>query len=257
MPDTTDPIVTEDTSTPYVDAVKAYMEENNISTESNAAEESVPSTHNELLNEDPTAPAEETTEEDKHITDMNVTLQTDTAFIEDELDRMQNLSNVVVKGFEYKISQDEKEAYLKAMLNNKPVVLTIRTAAGKINITCRSLSVYEIELATNAGIQFVETHPNSAEAEIRWRSEIQKYRLTMQMVKINSELLDTLSFSPEPGKVQEHIKLLRERATQIFSNMNVVRWRCAIHALNIFEYKLNRMNELALMPDFLSPDELD
>lgn len=255
------PTVTEDTATPYADSVKAYMEENNISTEdatlpTEEATKAHTEVHEELLKEDSVkdeAASEEATLKPKVPND--ITLQTDTAFIDDELERMTNLSNVTVKGFEYEITRSEKDAYLRCMLNDQPVILTIRTLGSNTEATCRSLSVYEIELATQAGIQFVEEIESQAVAEIRWRAEVQKYRLAMQLVKFNRTMMDYLQFKPEPGKLQEHINLLRERATQVFSTMSVLRWKVSIHALNIFEYKLNRLNELALSPDFLSPDE--
>ena len=262
----------EDTSSDQIDDVRKYMEEQGIAipvSEDENAEAATPS-------EDAIAPADEETAEHDNLLDESdeeddydpdeeqevrknqIQLAIDRAYAEDALEQMTNLYQTHVKGFEYKISEEEKEAYLRCMLNDTPVILTITTLGTNVPVTCRGLSVYEIELATYAGIQFVKEREEQREmAELMWRSEVQKYRLAMQMMKFSDTMYDYLEFKPEPGKLEEHCTKLRRIAAERFGNMNVIRWKMCIHALNIFEHKLTRLNELALMPDFISPGGLD
>lgn len=266
----------EDTSSDQIDDVKKFMEEQGIAipvdesaaqevpaqeeTEPASAEEESPNAvQEELLQEEaPDDDDEYDPEAERLARQRDIQLAIDEAYANDALEEMSNLYKTTVKGFEYKITDDEKEAYLRCMLNDTPVILTVTTLGSDIDVTCRGLSVYEIELATYAGIQFVKNFDNQKEmAELMWKSEIQKYRLTMQLMKFQSTMYDYLTFSPEPGKLDEHCAKLRKVAAERFGAMNIIKWKMCIHALNIFEHKLTRLNELALMPDFLSPGESD
>lgn len=247
QPDTT---TAPDTSSEYIDDVKAYLEEEETTEQQEPEQDNIPE---DIMQEEP-EPSKpiDIPEPPKY---QNISLKTDTSFIDDQLEAMSNLYQTTVKGFEYKITQDDKEDYLRCMLTDAPVILPVITKGSGIKVVCRALSVYEVELATYAGIQHVKNSQHPEMAELTWRSEVQKYRLSMQVMQLGKDKMDYLSFKPEIGKLQEHCDMLRKLATERFGNMSIIRWRLCIHALNIFEHKLTRLNELALMPDFLSPDE--
>lgn len=264
----------KDTSSPYIDDVRAFLEEDEETAAVVASEEKEEKSTAEEEEEAAETPEEtweapipddlfsnrEDEDEDEEDTKSEpfqgkISLHTDTAFIDDQLEAMSNLYQTTVKGFEYKITQEEKEEYLRCMLMDKPITMEVKTAGSNVGVTCRALSVYEIELATYAGMQYMKNAEDTYMAEMTWRSEVQKYRLAMQAMQIGRDKVDYLSYKPEPGKLQENARDLQQKANERFGTMNVIRWRLCVHALNVFEHKLTRLNELALMPDFLSPGD--
>lgn len=272
MKDNTPTPEPKDTSSQYIDDVRAFLEEDaetatetapEITEESTeqeeATEEAESGTWEAPIPDDLFAKSEDEDEDEEPQEPEqfkgNVSLRTDTTFIDDQLEAMSNLYQTVVKGFEYKITQDEKEEYLRCMLMDKPIIMEVKAAGSNMGITCRALSVYEIELATYAGVQYMKNCEDTYMAELSWRSEVQKYRLAMQVMKLGRDKVDYLAYKPEPGKLHEHAMDLQREANERFGSMNVIRWRLCVHALNVFEHKLTRLNELALMPDFLSPDD--
>lgn len=148
------------------------------------------------------------------------------------------------------VTVDDQTSYIKATLNDVPVILSVRMENG-ITVTCRSLSVYETDLVFDALAANLKENPELSPALLD--GFVQQYRAAMQIVSFRHDSIDYLTFQYEPGKRAEHAQRLYEESNQRIMSMSGVRFALCIRALNVFQHKLNRLQEAAFNKDFWDP----
>lgn len=146
------------------------------------------------------------------------------------------------------ITQEDKDAYFKAMLFDLPVELPIVSMEGKVTIVCRALNVYENDLVYVALEKAMKAHKLPA---AMWEGLCQQYRLVMQLVKFNGTPMDCVRFD-EPGDSQKDADVLLEGAKRIYK-IGMVKYNLFIRSLNVFQYKVNKLNEAIYNQGFWNP----
>lgn len=240
----------EDRSTAQAASVKEYLQSVAAGEEAAPPPTQPQSVANDLLSEDtPQEVSKDTQPEEIH-------LQTDTTFVQNGIDNQSITSSVVVKDTRVEITEEDKESYMKALLLDTPVTLRIPCYKGTVYVTCRALSVYEINVSTMAGNQFVDEEKDSRMAALLLTGELQKVRIAMQITHINDIVQPTRSYKYEKdGTIEEHAKDLRTFANARLYDTPEQKWNLMISALNVFEHKLRRLNELSISGDFIVPLE--
>ena len=238
------------TASPDADAVKQYLAEKAAQEAETLQEETSEAVADSFLNEEP--PAQEAPQPDTSFGEDRIELHADMQFSENAMDAMDKQS-VTVNLQEIPITDNDERAYLKSMLNDTPFELDISLYGGNMLIHARSITVYEQQLAAAAAYSKTVESENSALAAILAPAFVQKIRVALQLRTCNGMLISDLSFKPEPNKFKEHIKQLQKAADELLGGTTAARWNAYIYALNIFEHKLTKLDEMALNRDFLNP----
>lgn len=183
-----------------------------------------------------------------------VTLGSDDTFEVNELAE-NPVYNIQVRVSEIPVTEEDQRMYLKSMLNDTPLKLNIDLYGGKMSILCRACSVYEQQLCAVASYRHTFLTKDPTIASILAPAFLQKVRAALQLVSCNGILVSDLAYSPEPNKFEEHAEELCVKAEKLVGGTNAARWNAYVYALNVFEHKLAKLNEMALNRDFLSPGD--
>lgn len=233
------------------DDVKAYLEELQNTADQTSTEEEK---QNELLDEAKDDDFHTISEEDLQ-TDENPFPEPDLTPDNTFTIGMGNANPIfTTSDGEYtgEITEDDKSRYLRALLQDKAVVLSIGLYGDKLRVACRNISTYEYQLADLLGMKLFETHSvNTARALLPMK--LHTWRMAMQILQINGIPREFLEFKPEVGKLQEHLDALETKSEELIGTMSTSLYNACRSALNIFHHKLTKLDQLALARDFTTP----
>jgi hypothetical protein len=148
-----------------------------------------------------------------------------------------------------KVEDGEKISYLKAVLNDVPVVFAIGLAMG-LDVEFQSRSTRDIETV------FAAADADAKSEVVRdpsgYATRIQHYSVMTQLRKIGGK--EFPRFVPDPGKsLFENAEAMRAAHPVAIDSMNSVRWSAVFTALRIFEVKLKICADAAANGDFWKP----
>ena len=173
--------------------------------------------------------------------------QSDTAFAETPVaDQMQQIA-VKVNEYDIPVTEADQRMYLKAVLNDVPVELTVPVLKGTLNVTCRALSVSESETIITTALKYFKDNPELN--SMLMTDYIRQLRTIFQVVRINGK--------PAFPHVDLNQDTFASEVWATFRDMSTARYNAISAALNVFEHKLARLNSAALNEDFWLPDEID
>lgn len=244
-------------------AVKAFLEENGISTSDSDRLEKTSSP----VVEEEEAPKEQPDDQEQLIPESvmnaigdlnkdqepkeepyeNTKLTPDTTFEENGREKA-NKVFVPVLDVNVPITDSDKDTYFKAMLFDTPIELPVLSMEGNVTVICRTLNVYENDLVYVALEQAMKERQVPASV---WEGLCQQYRMSMQLVKFNGKPLDCLRFNAD-GDTKKDAEILLEKSKQIY-NMSMPKYNLLIRALNVFQYKINKLNEAIYNQGFWNP----
>ena len=155
------------------------------------------------------------------------------------------------------VTDIEKSLYLKAVLNDVPVIfpITLDMASADTNVvvTVRTLNNYEMDLVFWAlekdRAEGLLTNPSSL------ATRLQYYAGGLQVTSINNKQLSYLQF-PDPGVMEEDGAKLRTFVGKFINRINWPRWQVMLVALRIFEAKTKVCNDAALNGNFWKPQDV-
>lgn len=160
---------------------------------------------------------------------------------------------VTVNDTTVEITDEDKEQYLTCMLLEEPITLDIDLFGGRATITCRAITVYERDLIVLAGIKKSE-ELGYVYSNLYMDTNLQQLYMAMQITKVNGRIRDYLQFPKhEPGKMDEHAMKLADWSRERIETLPLPTWHMFARALNVFNHKLNKLNELALARNFTNP----
>lgn len=159
---------------------------------------------------------------------------------------------VTVRDVDIPVTTEDQALYLKAVMNDKPVILEVQLANG-MTVRVRSLTAYEGDLVTIAAENYMREYTDGhLETALM---TMQGARVVMQVEAVNNIPFDNVHFKFTAGETdrKKDVKNLIEAMSAAQSDMSVFRYGLLVRAVNIFEHKMNRLNELALNRDFWVP----
>ncbi len=147
---------------------------------------------------------------------------------------------------------DDKQRYLKAVLNDEPVILTIPLANGEFSVKIRSKSSWEQTLTYEAASadQTDKIVSDYYQALI----QMQKYGVMVQVLEINGKPFQNKEYiRPKNKDWTKQREDLRNSMIEELENMNNARMQMLLNALRIFEYKLADMTAACNNANFWEP----
>lgn len=248
---TNNDLFTEDTDSSIdISEVAAFLAEQNEQTEE-VTPERVPGE----IPEDIKAMLEEGADDSEEVSDSNssVELPVDAAFDNNKKNLFDRMT-VNVLDTEVPITEEDKAMYLKCVLHSRPVELAV-TAPNGISGKCRSLSVYEGDVAATAFTKFLSSFPDTA---IGFHEGIiQQFRLSMQLVEFCGNALEYLEYKRGVnGSISDHADDLLEKS-KIILDVPAPVYDIYVRIMNVYQHKLYRLNNAAFNSDFWSPAGTD
>lgn len=183
----------------------------------------------------------------KDMNTVSYSFQSDTTFAETPVaDQMQQIT-VKVNEYDIPVTEADQRMYLKAVLNDAPVALTIPVLKGTLNVTCRALSVAESETIITTALKYFKDNPELN--SMLMTDYIRQLRTIFQVVSINGK--------PAFPHLDLNQDTFASEVWTTFRDMSTARYNAISAALNVFEHKLSRLNSAALNEDFWLPGEID
>ena len=150
------------------------------------------------------------------------------------------------------VSEMEVDLYLKAVLNDKPVMLNIEVMGGNMNLKFRSRTMHEQERVLAVVRQDVkDKFIDESDAALAY-TRLQQYCMCLQLLSINGENFSSLTLDPG-SKFDKDVAELRSAFIQHLPGMSAVRWMALFEGLVTFESKCRKMAEECLNSDFWKP----
>ena len=147
---------------------------------------------------------------------------------------------------------DDKQRYLKAVLNDEPVILTVALANGEFNVKIRSKSSWEQTLTYEAAS--ADQSDKIVSDYYQALIQMQKYGVMIQVLEINGKPFQNKEYiRPKNKDWTKQREDLRNSSIEVLDNMNNVRMQMLLNALRIFEYKLADMTAACNNANFWEP----
>lgn len=250
------------TETPDADAVREFLDQYNStrqskedSSESEASEEEVGAKEESV---EPSSNVSTTQGAFKEVDVSNgayhQVFKADTSFTTNKTELYTKTYFVPLEDSQVPITEEDQALYLKAVLNDTPLTLTQSLAGGRVQITCRALSVYEQDLMLEAAL-FVCGGEDGVSSLLP--SLAQQIRVAMQTVSINKKQFATIYVQPDRTNRKEQILQLVKQVDAVLSKVDAAKFGFLVRALNVFEHKVAKLNSLAYTGDFWNPAEID
>ena len=148
------------------------------------------------------------------------------------------------------LTHSDKMSYLKAVLNDVPVILDIPLCDGAINISIRSRTTWEQTCLYSA------VKKDQEEGIIVDLSsviiQLQKYGCILMVKSINDDPFPYLELD-EKEPLEEAVEKLREKRQKEIETMSMPKWTIMLNALRVFETKIAQMGTVCLNENFWKP----
>lgn len=148
-------------------------------------------------------------------------------------------------------TEQEKTMYLKGMLNDEPIQLSVMLCGGQVEVKIRSRSAWE-QTCLHAAISrdFEEKLISTDMPSILL--QMQRYGAALMLVGIGGNQFQSVQLSPEED-LEECVEALRVARKRLIDPMSMPRWTMALNALRVFESKMARMGTECLNENFWTP----
>ena len=150
------------------------------------------------------------------------------------------------------VTEQDKQDYLRAVLNDEPVVFTIELCGGQVKVKLRARTAWEQSLVYEAVFQDQEMKiVNEFRQGI---IQLQKYSAVLMIQEINGRLFSNEKFEKkDEDNWQKDVDKLRELVTEKIDSMDGAKLTLILNALRIFEFKLARIGTQCLSGNFWNP----
>ena len=150
------------------------------------------------------------------------------------------------------ITAADREVFLKAVLNDTPVRLTVSLYDGKFNVDIRSRTTFEQKRVFDV-LKLDQKEKLIEEGDLAViATQMHFYLAALMVERINGVLVSELTLPPG-NTLEEDAAKLRSVAAKLYGHTGNIRWTSVLNALRIFEHKCARMNTEAANGDFWKP----
>jgi len=147
-------------------------------------------------------------------------------------------------------TESDKSLYLKSMLNDEPIQLSVSLCGGNIAILIRARTAWE-QTCIHAAIskdyddKLVTDMPSIL-------LQMQRYGAALMIVEFGSAPFEHVKLDPEVP-LDDCVAKLREARTKLVDPMSLTKWTLALNALRVFESKISTMGSECLNENFWTP----
>jgi hypothetical protein len=147
-------------------------------------------------------------------------------------------------------TEEDKALYLKSLLNDTNLILTIVLEAG-VEMQFRSLTNFDFEVIFEALRK--ESEAGNITGPAQYASKVQQAAVAMQAMKFGEKALDYVSFNKPYPKLAEAAEVLLTYTKNEMGDWAWAKWQCLVTGLRMFETKLSICNENIRNGNFWHP----
>lgn len=162
------------------------------------------------------------------------------------------MTEALIEQKDVTIDLHDKEVFLKSLLADEPVRLTISIFNGQFKVALRSRSVFEQERMWEILYHLQRTGLLDKDNVALGIQRFQEFSVALMVEKINDKTFSDLRFDGKQS-VEEDAKRVMSLCEQSVFNMQQVRWTALMNAIRIFEAKVAKMSTEANNGDFWQP----
>ena len=148
------------------------------------------------------------------------------------------------------VTESDKSAYLKAVLNDVPVILPIELCKGELKVEIRSRSAWE-QTCLYAAVQ-----KDQDDGIIRDLAtviiQLQKYGCALMVLSLNGVPYSDLKLDVSES-LEDCVKKLQEQKDKLVENLSIPKWSLLLNALRAYETKLSELGSSCLNENFWEP----
>lgn len=196
--------------------------------------------------------------------DVRFTLKADKLYSEDASANKRSIYDTMavhVRATDIPVTQTEKDSFLMAMLNDEVFKTTVSLMDDKVVIVCRDTNEYERQVALKAITNLVFDGKDTARIDPAiFAAAWQRMRMVMQVVSVNGSPVDYVRFDYAPNTysdsaLNQDAEVLIKSANELLFKLSAAKYSLYVQALDVFEHKINVLNESVLNKDFWNPAE--
>ena len=148
------------------------------------------------------------------------------------------------------VTEKDKIAYLKAVLNDKPVILDVNLCMGKLSVDIRSRTAWE-QTCLYAAVK--EDQDKGIVTDLASVIiQLQKYGCALMVQSVNNTPFSTLELNIEDG-LEACITKLRDQKNKTVEVLSIPKWSLMLNALRVYETKLSQLGTECLNENFWEP----
>ena len=148
------------------------------------------------------------------------------------------------------VTESDKAAYLKAVLNDVPVILPIELCKGELKVEIRSRSAWE-QTCLYAAVQ-----KDQDDGIIRDLAtviiQLQKYGCALMVLSLNGVPYSDLKLDVSES-LEDCVKKLQQQKDKLVENLSIPKWSLLLNALRAYETKLSELGSSCLNENFWEP----
>jgi hypothetical protein len=148
------------------------------------------------------------------------------------------------------ITEKDKTAYLKAVLNDQPVILDIQLCNKQFSISIRSRTAWE-QTCLYAAVKR-DQDSGIVEDLASVIIQLQKYGCALMLKNINEDPFSDLKLDIDEG-LEKCVESLKKYKDEKVEALSMPKWGLLLNALRVFESKLSRMGTECLNENFWEP----
>ncbi len=150
------------------------------------------------------------------------------------------------------VTDTDKDIYLRAVLTDTPVELTVSMYSGKWNAVVRARTVYEQQRVFDI-LRWEMENKHLTQGDVAmYVHRLHEYLALVMIKRVNSAIFVDLELK-QGSSLEEDSKKLRELVVNKFDSTSQVRWMVIWNTLRIFETKMAKLGSMALNQDFWKP----
>jgi len=163
-----------------------------------------------------------------------------------DLDELPAINGII------EVTERDKEDYLRAVLNDEPVIFNINLCGDKVKVKVRARTAWEQSLVYEAVFQDQEMKiVNEFSQGV---IQLQKYSAALMIQEINGRIFSTEKFAKRDSENwQKDVDKLKELMGDKIESMDGAKLTLILNALRIFEFKLARIGTECLSGNFWNP----
>jgi hypothetical protein len=163
------------------------------------------------------------------------------------------LTEALVSTDKVEVTDEEKSMFVKSLLNDTPILLTVSLMGGQMNVTLRSRTVHEQRRIFDV-IEMDKLKGTISKDDLAYTvTRLQQYCMVLIVRRVNGNVFSEAEI-PDGATVEEARQILHKAVDSIQAK-NSLRWTTLLNAMRIFEAKCAKLNTEAANSDFWTPRE--
>ena len=162
------------------------------------------------------------------------------------------LTEALVDTQKIDVTDEEKALFVKAILNDQPIKLTVVLMDGNFKVQLRSRTFHEQRRILDVLTADITDGTIPKDDLAYYVTRMHQYAMAIMIERVNGEVFSEISI-PSESTVASAQKILHDAIAPKIEKLNSIKWTALQNALRIFEAKCAKLGTEAANQDFWKP----